>query len=49
MGTSEDVADLAFLLSPRASFLTGQNIVLDGGVSLQSHESLSPHRRRRAQ
>jgi len=42
MGTSEDVADLsAFLLGPRASFLTGQNIVLDGGVSLQSHESLS--------
>jgi NAD(P)-dependent dehydrogenase (short-subunit alcohol dehydrogenase family) len=42
MGTSADVADLAaFLLSERASFLTGQNIVLDGGVSLQSHESLS--------
>jgi len=42
MGTSEDVADLsAFLLSNQASFLTGQNIVLDGGVSLQSHESLS--------
>ncbi len=42
MGTPEDVADLsAFLLSTRASFLTGQNIVLDGGVSLQSHESLS--------
>jgi NAD(P)-dependent dehydrogenase (short-subunit alcohol dehydrogenase family) len=42
MGTSEDVANLsAFLLSHQASFLTGQNIVLDGGVSLQSHESLS--------
>jgi len=42
MGRSEDVANLAaFLLSDRASFLTGQNIVLDGGASLQSHESLS--------
>ena len=42
MGTSDDVAELAaFLLSERSSFLTGQNIVLDGGVSLHSHESLS--------
>jgi NAD(P)-dependent dehydrogenase (short-subunit alcohol dehydrogenase family) len=41
MGTSEDVAELAaFLVGGRASFLTGQNIVLDGGVSLQSHESM---------
>jgi NAD(P)-dependent dehydrogenase (short-subunit alcohol dehydrogenase family) len=44
MGTSEDVAELAaFLLSGRAAFLTGQNIVLDGGVSLQSHESMGHH------
>lgn len=42
MGTADDVADLAmFLLSDRAAFLTGQNIVLDGGVSLQGHESLA--------
>jgi NAD(P)-dependent dehydrogenase (short-subunit alcohol dehydrogenase family) len=42
MGTAQDVAQLAeFLLSERASFLTGQNIVLDGGVSLRSHESLA--------
>jgi NAD(P)-dependent dehydrogenase (short-subunit alcohol dehydrogenase family) len=42
MGTSEDVAELAaFLVSGRASFVTGQNIVLDGGVSLQGHEALS--------
>jgi NAD(P)-dependent dehydrogenase (short-subunit alcohol dehydrogenase family) len=44
MGTSEDVAELAaFLVSGRAAFLTGQNIVLDGGVSLQSHESMARH------
>jgi NAD(P)-dependent dehydrogenase (short-subunit alcohol dehydrogenase family) len=42
MGTARDVADLAmFLLSERASFLTGQNIVLDGGVSLHGHEALA--------
>jgi NAD(P)-dependent dehydrogenase (short-subunit alcohol dehydrogenase family) len=42
MGTARDVADLAmFLLSDRASFLTGQNIVLDGGVSLHWHEALA--------
>jgi NAD(P)-dependent dehydrogenase (short-subunit alcohol dehydrogenase family) len=42
MGTADDVANLAqFLLSERASFLTGQNIVLDGGVSLHAHESLA--------
>jgi NAD(P)-dependent dehydrogenase (short-subunit alcohol dehydrogenase family) len=42
MGTAEDVADVAlFLLSGQASFVTGQNIVLDGGVSLQSQESLA--------
>jgi NAD(P)-dependent dehydrogenase (short-subunit alcohol dehydrogenase family) len=42
MGTAEDLAGIAqFLLSDRASFLTGQNIVLDGGVSLRSHESLA--------
>jgi NAD(P)-dependent dehydrogenase (short-subunit alcohol dehydrogenase family) len=44
MGTSEDVAELAaFLISGRAAFLTGQDIVLDGGVSLQSHESMGRH------
>jgi NAD(P)-dependent dehydrogenase (short-subunit alcohol dehydrogenase family) len=42
MGTADDLADLAqFLLSGRASFLTGQNIVLDGGVSLRAHEALA--------
>ena len=44
MGTADDLAHLAlFLLSARASFVTGQNIVLDGGVSLQWHESLARH------
>lgn len=42
MGTSEEIADvIAFLCSSRASFVTGQNIVVDGGVSLQWHESLA--------
>lgn len=42
MGTAQDVANLViFLLSERASFLTGQNIVLDGGVSLHWHEALA--------
>jgi NAD(P)-dependent dehydrogenase (short-subunit alcohol dehydrogenase family) len=41
MGTADDVADvMVFLVSGASSFLTGQNIVLDGGVSLQAHESL---------
>lgn len=42
MGTADDVADLVqFLLSDRASFLTGQNIALDGGVSLVWQEALA--------
>ena len=42
MGTAEDVADaIAFLCSDQASFITGQNIVVDGGVSLRGHESMA--------
>jgi NAD(P)-dependent dehydrogenase (short-subunit alcohol dehydrogenase family) len=42
MGTSRDVAELvAFLASPRASFITGQEIVIDGGVSILGQEALA--------
>lgn len=42
MGTSEELANaIAFLCSPKSSFITGQTIVVDGGISLQWHESLA--------
>lgn len=42
MGTAEEVAEaVAFLCSDRASFITGQTIVVDGGISLQWQESLA--------
>ena len=34
-GTPEDIGNMvAFLLSPRASFITGANFVVDGGQSI---------------
>src|SRR4030067_2762347 len=42
MGRTEDIANaIAFLCSEKASFITGQNIVVDGGLSLQSQQSLA--------
>lgn len=42
MGRPEDIADvIAFLCSAQASFVTGQNIGVDGGLSLHWQESLA--------
>jgi NAD(P)-dependent dehydrogenase (short-subunit alcohol dehydrogenase family) len=40
LGTVDDVAGVvAFLCSPAAAYLTGQDIVVDGGSGLPSHQS----------
>jgi len=40
--TSEDIANVvAFLCSPEAGAITGQDIVADGGLSLRAHEALA--------
>jgi NAD(P)-dependent dehydrogenase (short-subunit alcohol dehydrogenase family) len=42
MATTEDSADtIEFLCSPKAAFLTGQNITVDGGLSLVWPETLA--------
>jgi NAD(P)-dependent dehydrogenase (short-subunit alcohol dehydrogenase family) len=42
MGTSEDVAGaVSFLCGSNAAFITGQNIIVDGGLSLQCQDGLA--------
>ena len=42
MGTASEIASVVhFLCSPEASFLTGQDLVVDGGSSLQAHPALA--------
>ncbi len=42
MGTAGEIASvIAFLCSPAASFVTGQDIVVDGGISLQAQPTLA--------
>lgn len=42
MGTAEEISQvIAFMCSPKASFITGQNIIVDGGLSLELQESLA--------
>lgn len=41
IGTAEEVAQvIAFLASPQSAVITGQNIIADGGMTLQSQESV---------
>ena len=40
IGTVDDVAGVvAFLCGPDAAYLTGQDVVVDGGAGLPSHQS----------
>lgn len=42
MGKAEEISDAVdFLCSTKSSFITGQNIIVDGGLSLRSQEDLA--------
>ena len=42
MGTAEDIANVvSFICSPSAAFITGQDLVVDGGMSLSLQDSVA--------
>ena len=42
MGTARDVADtIAFLCGPKAGFITGQELAVDGGLSLMLQDAMA--------